>query len=132
MWTWRLRVSIGALGLLVAASALARTAASPGPQDCQRAARFYETRCLMPRIAARLALASDGGAARFVTRMAVVEDACAEATAVGLETCAQWPRVRPTADYRRWLHAIRASWQREQAEGERMRPACPAGAFHCF
>jgi len=99
---------------------------------CERSARRYETRCLMPRIEARLRFADDGDAVTFVARMRDVAEACVEVTSTGLAACPAWPRVRPSAEYRRWLKDVRETWERRQQERDGARPACPPGVWQCL
>src|SRR5262245_46844537 len=98
MWTrWLVGVGTGASALLIATAAAASTlpfAASRG-DACQRSARRYEVRCLMPRIEARVRFSEDGDAAGFVERMRDIETSCLDVTAGGLADCPVWPRVRP-------------------------------------
>lgn len=84
----------------------------------------------MPRIEARVRFGEDGDAARFVERMRDIDAACLDVTAGALADCPSWPRVRPTAEYRRWLKDVRESWERGQGDGSQ--PACPAGVFNCL
>jgi hypothetical protein len=118
--------------LAAARGAGAMPAGTTRADACVHSARRYELRCLMPRIEARLRFAEDGDALDFVTRMRDIDDGCADVTAAGLADCAAWPRVRPTAEYRRWLRGVRETWERQQVEIDGARPACPVGAFHCL
>jgi hypothetical protein len=125
-------VACTALHLVLGTAMAARPETSGRPDACERSARRYETRCLMPRIEARLRLERDGDPAAFVERMQEIDHACTDVTAAGLEACVAWPRVRPTAEYRRWLREINDGWQRQQVEIDGMRPACPPGVWHCL
>jgi hypothetical protein len=131
-----MRRSLTAVVLALHAAAGMAVAARPdairGLHACERSARRYEMRCLMPRIEARLRLDRDGDPVGFVARMRDIDHACAEVTAAGLESCVAWPRVRPTAEYRRWLREISAGWHRRQVEIDGARPACPPGVLYCL
>jgi hypothetical protein len=133
-WTIGIGVVASSIVSLLAASASASTLPLPAARGeaCQRSARRYEVRCLMPRIEARVRLSEDGDALRFVERMRDIETSCLEVTAGGLAACPVWPRVRPTAEYRRWLRDVRESWQRRQVDFEASQPACPPGVSHCL
>jgi hypothetical protein len=133
---WTVAIGAGAwagLSLLVA-SATASTLPLPAVRGeaCQRSARRYELRCLMPRIEARVRFSEDGDALGFVERMRDIETSCLDVTAGGLAQCPVWPRVRPTAEYRRWLKDVRESWERRQVDFEATRPACPPGVSNCL
>src|SRR5262245_19194864 len=130
----RTRWMVWASVSLLAASATASTMPLPPSRGeaCQRSARRYEVRCLMPRIEARVRYSEDGDALGFVERMRDIETSCLEVTAVGLAGCPAWPRVRPTAEYRRWLKDVRESWERRQVDFEATQPACPAGVSNCL
>lgn len=112
--------------------AVAPHVAATRAASCQHAARSYETRCLMPRVEARLRFADDADATGFVGRMQDIDQRCADVTAVGLATCVAWPRVRPTAEYRRWLRDLREVWERREEAIDGARPACPPGVPHCL
>jgi hypothetical protein len=103
-----------------------------GEVTCQHAARRYETHCLMPRIEARLRFAADDDGVAFVTRMREIDGGCTEVTAAGLARCVAWPRVRPSAEYRRWLRDVREAWERREDADDGLRPACPPAAPHCL
>ena len=123
------------LGVLVLAETSRAGALAPVTtrgDACERSARRYEIRCLMPRIEARLRFADDGDALAFVARMRDIDQACVEVTSSGLAGCTVWPRVRPTAEYRRWLKDVRETWERRQGEIDGTRPACPLGGLHCL
>ncbi|HWP65048.1 MAG TPA: hypothetical protein VNO26_03935 [Candidatus Limnocylindria bacterium] len=124
--------ALGALGAAPACAAGTPPLAAGRADACQRLARRYEERCLMPRIEARVRVAEDGDASSFVGRMRDIDVVCAEVTAGGLAGCAVWPRVRPTAEYRRWLEGMRESWERRQVERDDAQPACPPGVFNCL
>jgi hypothetical protein len=99
---------------------------------CERVARRYETRCLMPRIEARFRFAEDGEVPTFVDRMRTIDHACTDVTATALAACPAWPRVRPSGEYRRWLRGVRETWERRQGEIDGQRPVCPAGGASCL
>ena len=101
-------------------------------EACHDSARRYEVTCLMPRIEARMGFGQDGDALGFVERMRDIDQACAEVTATGLAGCVAWPRVRPTAEYRRWLRDVREAWERRQQAIDGVRPACPPGVPNCL
>jgi hypothetical protein len=132
----RTRVVIGLtmalIGVLGVPSALGLPAAGEASRACEQSARRYETRCLMPRIEARLRLSEDGDAGAFVTRMREIDHGCADVTAAGLAGCVVWPRVRPTATYRRWLRHVHETWERLRLDGDGARPACPPGVLYCL
>ena len=131
----RTAVATSVLGMLALAGAsgagVLPTVTTRG-DACERSARCYETRCLMPRIEARLRFADDGDALGFVARMRDIDQACVEVTSSGLAGCTVWPRVRPTAEYRRWLREVRAAWERREGEIDGARPVCPPGVWHCL
>jgi len=132
----RTRVVIGLtmalIGVLGVPSVLGLPAAAYGSSACERSARLYETRCLMPRIEARMRFSEDGDATGFVTRMREIDHTCADVTATGLAGCVAWPRVRPTAMYRRWLRHVHETWERLRSESDGTRPACPPGVQYCL
>jgi hypothetical protein len=133
MWTrWAVGVGTWAGVSLMVASAAASTLPLMAARGdaCQRSARRYEVRCLMPRIEARVRFSEDGDALSFVERMRDIETSCLDVTAGGLAECPVWPRVRPTAEYRRWLKDVRESWERRQVDGAQ--PACPPGVLNCL
>lgn len=125
-------VSAAALAPAPAGAADARTRSMLRGDACQQSARRYETRCLMPRIEARLRFADDGDPRAFVARMRDIDQACVEVTATGLAGCTAWPRVAPTAEYRRWLRDVQATWERRQQAVDGARPECPPGVRHCL
>jgi hypothetical protein len=126
-------VAAGMLGLLVeTATASALPVAAVRADACHGSARRYEVICLMPRIEARMRLRADGDALGFVERMRDIDQACAEVTATGLAGCVAWPRVQPTAEYRRWLRDVREAWERRQQAIDGTRPACPPGVPTCL
>jgi hypothetical protein len=127
-------VALGALFAVLVGTATAHALpviAGRG-EACQRSARRYEQRCLMPRIQARLRFGEDGNALGFVERMRDIDQGCAEVTATGLAGCVRWPRVQPTAEYRRWLKDVREAWERRQRALDGARPACPPGVPTCL
>ena len=132
MWMrWAVAVGTWASVSLMVATAAASTSLVAARGDaCQRSARRYEMRCLMPRIEARVRLSEDGDAGGFIERMRDIETSCLEVTAGGLAECPVWPRVRPTVEYRRWLKDVRESWERRQVDGPQ--PACPPGVLNCL
>ena len=128
-----------ALGLMVAGLAGIPRAQASGfrgamarDDSCAESARRYETRCLMPRIQARIRFAEDQDPRAFVARMRNVDQACIDVTAGGLTNCPTWPRVAPTAEYRRWLRDVRATWEQRQRVIDGARPTCPAGVRTCL
>ena len=131
---WMVGAGAWASVSLLVASAMASTVPLPAARDeaCQRSARRYEVRCLMPRIEARVRFSEDGDGLGFVERMRDIETSCLDVTAGGLAECPAWPRVRPTAEYRRWLKDVRESWERRQVDFEATRPACPPGVSNCL
>jgi hypothetical protein len=121
---------LGALMGTATASGLPVSAARA--DACHHSARRYELTCLMPRIEARMRFGEDGDALDFVERMRDIDQACSEVTATGLAGCIAWPRVRPTAEYRRWLRDVREAWERRQQAIDGIRPACPPGVPTCL
>lgn len=134
----RTHVSLGILWTVALSGAFWVSPAMALPEgaersgSCEQSARQYETRCLMPRIEARLQLVEDGDAGTFVERMREIDHGCADVTAAGLAACVAWPRVRPTATYRRWLRQVHETWERLQVETDGTRPACPPDVAHCL
>jgi hypothetical protein len=127
-------IAVGSLlgALIGTATASARPVGAVHADACQHSARRYEERCLMPRIEARVRFGETGDALGFVERMRDIDQACAEVTATGLAGCVAWPRVRPTAEYRRWLRDVREAWERRQQALDGTRPACPPGVPTCL
>lgn len=131
------RTTIGALvasAVLFGSGGAARAlpATAERADACLRAARRYETRCLMPRIEARFRFAENGEGLTFVERMRAIDQACTDVTAAALAGCASWPRVRPSGAYRRWLREVREAWERRAIEADAARPACPPGVATCL